>query len=78
MHTHRARVTDAPHLRDILRERGLSIAEMARRAGLPYGTAARVVFEYQHPSEPTRDAIGRALGMKPSRIWPDAKPLVSA
>lgn len=66
------RTTSAPRLRQLLVERGMSIAELSRRAGLPYGTATRVVFAYQSPTAATRRAIAKALKVSQNSIWPEA------
>jgi lambda repressor-like predicted transcriptional regulator len=57
-------------LRELLMQRGISIAELSRRSGLPYGTATRVVSAYQTPTERTRRAIARALQIPQADIWP--------
>lgn len=61
---------DSSGLKSAIKKRGLSIAEVARRARLPYNTVARAALGYQCPRLSTRLAIADALNLEPRRIWP--------
>ena len=62
-------MTTAAQLRAAAKRHGLTIAEIARRSGVPYQRLIRVSNGYQAPSNATRRAIADALGERVEEVW---------
>jgi capsid protein len=65
----RPRTWSGARIRRALSSRGVSLAEVARAAGVSGATVSRALKSGQ-PTEPVAAVVARAVGAKPSDVWP--------
>jgi transcriptional regulator with XRE-family HTH domain len=64
----------SPHLKTLRKRVGLSIEEVAARAGEPAGTIFQIEDCNIIPSDELKERIARAIGFPVEVIWPATKP----
>lgn len=58
-------------VRELRLQRGLGVCELAKQAGMSHSTLSEIESGVHEPSASKVAALAKALGVKPSRLFPE-------